>query len=66
MFVFGFSFCNENNQPLNFFQGIGGFPVLDTLRFSCVGCRAILSRVCFCQESLDQMILEVSFQPGIL
>ncbi|KAK4812701.1 hypothetical protein QYF61_013726 [Mycteria americana] len=29
------------------------------LRFSWTGCWAILSRPCFCQERLDQMILEV-------
>ncbi|NXC14986.1 SYIM protein, partial [Corythaeola cristata] len=30
-----------------------------TLRFSWTGCWAILSRPCFCQKRLDQMILEI-------
>ncbi|KAK4810664.1 LOW QUALITY PROTEIN: hypothetical protein QYF61_007464 [Mycteria americana] len=44
-----------NNLP----REVVDSPTLDTLRFGWTGCWAILPRPCFCQERLDQMILEV-------
>jgi len=41
------------------FPGKRWIPQTGTLlRFSWTGCWAVLSRPCFCQETLDQMILE--------